>query len=224
MKKIIKIATAVFLFAGISTSSKAGVTLNYDLQLFTAALNNLTGTLLLVSHGSDNLFNSNGGWSNGTSSFLLGDDALFAAVGISNGVASGALNNISAPAGSAYGTTQFTGLFIGGLTSSQINYSTGQLTGGLTFAATGTSYSWGSYRSNSIEAYGGDATGKIAWIIPADGTTVDFWAASAAADGADIVANLNAGSTLTVIPEPSTGALMMIGAAGLVALRRLRKV
>jgi hypothetical protein len=28
----------------------------------------------------------------------------------------------------------------------------------------------------------------------------------------------------TVIPEPSTGALMMIGAAGLVALRRLRKV
>jgi len=28
----------------------------------------------------------------------------------------------------------------------------------------------------------------------------------------------------TVVPEPSTGALMMIGAAGLVALRRLRKV
>ena len=28
----------------------------------------------------------------------------------------------------------------------------------------------------------------------------------------------------TVVPEPSTGALMMIGAVGLVALRRLRKV
>jgi len=223
MKKILKIAIAAYLFAGISTSSKAGVTLNYDLQTFTAGLNNLTGTLLLVSHGGNNLFNSNGGWSNGTSSFLLGDDTLFAAVGISNGVASGALNNILAPAGSAYGTTQFTGLFIGGLTSSEINYSTGQLTGGLTFAATGTSYSWGSYRSDSIEAYGGDATGKIAWIIPADGNTVDFWAASATAGG-DISANLNAGSTLTVIPEPSTGALMMIGAAGLVALRRLRKV
>ena len=27
-----------------------------------------------------------------------------------------------------------------------------------------------------------------------------------------------------LVPEPSTGALMMIGAAGLVALRRLRKV
>jgi hypothetical protein len=30
--------------------------------------------------------------------------------------------------------------------------------------------------------------------------------------------------TITLIPEPSTGALMMIGAVGLVALRRLRKV
>jgi hypothetical protein len=30
--------------------------------------------------------------------------------------------------------------------------------------------------------------------------------------------------TITLVPEPSTGALMMIGAAGLVALRRLRKV
>jgi hypothetical protein len=31
-------------------------------------------------------------------------------------------------------------------------------------------------------------------------------------------------STISTVPEPSTGALMMIGAAGLVALRRLRKV
>jgi len=31
-------------------------------------------------------------------------------------------------------------------------------------------------------------------------------------------------SQMTAVPEPSTGALMMIGAAGLVALRRLRKV
>lgn len=31
-------------------------------------------------------------------------------------------------------------------------------------------------------------------------------------------------TNLTAVPEPSTGALMMIGAVGLVALRRLRKV
>jgi PEP-CTERM motif len=29
---------------------------------------------------------------------------------------------------------------------------------------------------------------------------------------------------VSMVPEPSTGALMMIGAVGLVALRRLRKV
>jgi len=34
----------------------------------------------------------------------------------------------------------------------------------------------------------------------------------------------NKGVTLQAVPEPSTGALMMIGVAGLVALRRLRKV
>ena len=32
------------------------------------------------------------------------------------------------------------------------------------------------------------------------------------------------GASVTMVPEPSTGALMMIGAVGLVALRRLRKV
>jgi len=35
---------------------------------------------------------------------------------------------------------------------------------------------------------------------------------------------VNKGITLQAVPEPSTGALMMIGAVGLVALRRLRKV
>ena len=42
--------------------------------------------------------------------------------------------------------------------------------------------------------------------------------ASVSATGIDNNGNL------TLVPEPSTGALMMIGAAGLVALRRLRKV
>ena len=32
------------------------------------------------------------------------------------------------------------------------------------------------------------------------------------------------GANIALVPEPSTGALMMVGAAGLVALRRLRKV
>ena len=35
---------------------------------------------------------------------------------------------------------------------------------------------------------------------------------------------LESSGTVSLVPEPSTGALLMIGAAGLVALRRLRKV
>ena len=45
--------------------------------------------------------------------------------------------------------------------------------------------------------------------------------------GASIVLNSSIdpeGADISLVPEPSTGALMMIGAVGLVALRRLRKV
>jgi hypothetical protein len=49
----------------------------------------------------------------------------------------------------------------------------------------------------------------------------------ASTPGASIVLNSTIdpeGADISLVPEPSTGALMMIGAAGLVALRRLRKV
>lgn len=49
----------------------------------------------------------------------------------------------------------------------------------------------------------------------------------AATSGASLVANTTIdpeGVNISLVPEPSTGALMMIGAVGLVALRRLRKV
>lgn len=50
---------------------------------------------------------------------------------------------------------------------------------------------------------------------------------AASSPGASIIANTSLdpdGANISLVPEPSTGALMMIGAAGLVALRRLRKV
>jgi len=50
------------------------------------------------------------------------------------------------------------------------------------------------------------------------GTYVDY------SSGSDLIAAASIAQTFDVVPEPSTGALMMIGAAGLVALRRLRKV
>jgi len=61
-------------------------------------------------------------------------------------------------------------------------------------------------------------------IIEAATTYTQIYASTA---GASIVLNNTVdpeGANISLVPEPSTGALMMIGAAGLVALRRLRKV
>jgi len=61
-------------------------------------------------------------------------------------------------------------------------------------------------------------------IIEAATTYTQIYASTA---GASIVLNSTIdpeGANISLVPEPSTGALMMIGAAGLVALRRLRKV
>lgn len=217
------IVVALMLALGFSQNTKASITLNYDLSIFTYDINNtLSGTLLLISHGGSNVYESGSGWAAGSTSFLRGNDTLLAAVAITGGTASGALNNIFAPTGSTYGTTQFTGLFINGLTSSNIDYNTGSLLGGLQFASSGgTSYWHGSYRSDDIESYGSGPVGKIAWTIPADGSTNDFWAASAV-QGGDYVANLNAGSQFSLVPEPSSATLLALGSIALFASRTIR--
>ena len=218
------IVVSLMLALGFAQNTRASITLNYDLSIFTYDINNtLPGTLLLISHGSSNVFESGSGWAAGSTTFLRGNDTLLAAVAITGGTASGALNNIVAPAGSNYGSTPFTGLFINGLTSSNIDYSTGNLLGGLQFASTGgTSYWYGSYRSDNVEAYGNDAVGRIAWTIPADGSTNDFWAASAV-QGGDYVADLNAGSQFSLVPEPSSATLLALGSIALLTSRATRK-
>jgi hypothetical protein len=215
------IVVGLMLALGLSQNTKASITLNYDLMTFKYNVNNdINGTLLLISHGASNTFESGSGWAAGSSSFLKGDDTLLAAVEIASGAANGSLPNISAPAGSTYGLTKFTGLFINGLTNSDIDYNTGSLLGGLQFASVGgTSYWYGSYRSDNIEAYANDPTGKIAWTIPADGVTVDFWAASA---GGDYAADLNAGSQFSLVPEPSSVTLFALGSIALFASRTIR--
>lgn len=50
------------------------------------------------------------------------------------------------------------------------------------------------------------------------GTYIDY------SSGSDLIAAASIAQTFDVVPEPSTGALMLIGSVGLVALRRLRKV
>jgi len=70
-----------------------------------------------------------------------------------------------------------------------------------------------------------------AWKVPVsagalDTSTVTFgFSANTTSTFGSVAFNSGTGTgSVSLVPEPSTGALMMIGAAGLVALRRLRKV
>lgn len=217
-------AVFIALTAFISTS-KASVTINYEIAEITSAGSNISaGTLFFISHGTDNLFQSSS-WANNATSFLVGDDLLFAAVPIIDGVAAGALSDVLLPLNTVANTTKLTGLFVSGLTSSQVNYATGQLQGGLKFGLTGgTSFAFGSYRNDSPEAFGRSTAGKIGWIFPADGSTVDLFSYSNTGDysGATLTAALATTSNLILIPEPSTTSLFLLGLSGCFAkaLRR----
>ena len=75
-----------------------------------------------------------------------------------------------------------------------------------------------------VAASGSDPT---SYVFDLNGRTVDTGSSQTFTAGASValVGSINSEtSTVALVPEPSTGALMMIGAAGLVALRRLRKV
>jgi hypothetical protein len=216
-------ALVISLIASIPSLGRSDVTINYWLQDFTigASTNKITnGSLLFISHGTNNVFNSGSGWSSGTSSFILGDDSFLALVPIVNGKADGALANLAAPAGTSYGTTQFSILFINDI-SLQSN---GSLLAGFTFGsgAGSTSYDYGTFRSSTIDRWGGEGDGYIAYQMPADGALVSFYSVSAD-QGGDIPAALNTTSAFSIVPEPTSASLLMIGAAGLIALRRLRK-
>ena len=219
-------ALALALIASVPSLGRSDVTINYWLQDFTigASTNKISnGSLLFISHGTNNVFNSGSGWSSGSSSFILEDDSFLALVPIIDGKADGAIANLAAPAGTSYGTTQFSILFINGI-SLQSN---GSLLAGFTFGsgAGSTSYDYGTFRSSTIDRWGGDPAdpGYIAYQMPADSAAVNFYSVSADLEG-DVVAALNTTSAFSIVPEPTSSSLLLIGAAGLIALRRLRKV
>jgi hypothetical protein len=64
------------------------------------------------------------------------------------------------------------------------------------------------------------------WKAPADLGAVSLVINQATATDTRVspIIGSDLGASVTMVPEPSTGALMMIGACGLVALRRFRKV
>jgi len=235
------LAVISFVLSGLFVTpsfSKASVTINYEVAEITSAGTNISsGTLFFISHGVDNIFQSTG-WANNTTSFILGDDVLFGAVPIVNGVAAGALADFALPANTTANTTKLTGLFVAGLTSSRVNYTTGALKAvaigsepnvQLTFnnnlsLPNAISYNFGTYRNDGAEAFGGSTAGKIGWIFPADGATVDLFSYSNTGDytGATITAVLATSSNFVIIPEPSISSMLFLalGGFGLNTIRR----
>jgi hypothetical protein len=63
-----------------------------------------------------------------------------------------------------------------------------------------------------------------AWSLVGNDKDVYFTGNTTAVVGTYSRNNLTGYEEIAMVPEPSTGALIMLGAAGLVALRRLRKV
>lgn len=93
-----------------------------------------------------------------------------------------------------------------------------------TVAASSSAFTSSSFAGSSQWAVLKGAT----WLLPAsDGTPINLKVADIDTTGELIVGTETGANTfrdIAMVPEPSTGALMMIGGLGLVALRRLRKV
>jgi len=73
----------------------------------------------------------------------------------------------------------------------------------------------------------GHATSSQNYASPADSGTKSLQFKAAALTSSDVLVGSLVNSTsgiVATVPEPSTGVLMMVGAFGLVAMRRLRKV
>ena len=213
------VLVAIGSLASLTWTSHASVTINYEVaEIKSGGVNIAAGTVFFISHGSDNVLNSNS-WISG-SNFILGDDKIFAAVGIVDGVAAGALASYDLPSGTVANTTKFSSVFIKDINSSIVDLATGVLKNGATFGTSGgTTYSFGTYRTDAIEAFGNDPTGNMAWIFPADGATLQLSAYSGTGDytGQDITASLITTSSFVVIPEPSTATLACLD---LLLLRR----
>lgn len=232
-KKILSLAAGLIL-AGVS--AYPATLMQYDIGIMTSGGSALNGTFYFVSYGVDGILNSNlGSLAPGSTSLLAGDDKWLFAGTTTNGTSGGNWTeyyNVVTPgqyvSGAAVGQ-KFGLFFVNGLTSTQLNLANGSLLTGFSIGATGagggTSFSYGTYRTDSNDTGGGNVADSIAWFLPSNsGATASVLAFSGSGPYlSDFNANLTTSSSFTIIPEPSTGALMMIGAVGLVALRRLRK-
>lgn len=96
------------------------------------------------------------------------------------------------------------------------------------WAFNGSDFSSGGFNSTQWALVTHYATGQ--WKLPGSGAlsmVLNTVGAAGSSASADIVLGTDNGNNVnmvSIVPEPSTGALMMLGTVGLVALRRLRKV
>ena len=223
MKNKINILAAL-LIAFVPTV-KASTLISYETGVITSGGVNInSGTLFFISSGTDATFDS-GVFNVGATSIIKSSDSLLFAAAIADGAAAGTWTeqyNAPVAAGQA-----ITALFVSGLTSSDVSYSTGAFLGGKSIGLSGgTSYAFGTYRTSSIDSAGGSVGDAIAWILPANtGATATLMAYSqtGAYSGTDLTANLATSSSFNLIPEPSSASLLALGVAGLVALRVRRK-
>ena len=221
-----KINILVALVLAIVPTVKASTLMSYDMgELRSGGTIISSGTVFFISSGTDGTFDS-GSFTVGATSIVKSTDSiLFAAAINASGIASG--NWSEAYTAPVVANQIITALFVKGLTSSDVSFTTGAFTGGKSIIASGgTSIAFGTYRSAVADtAVAADA---ISWVLPANvGSTATLVAYSQTGDygPTDVTANLATSSTfnLGVIPEPSSASLLALGMAGLVALRARRK-
>lgn len=233
IKAVLGLMLVTAFCANMSHAQTTGIVV--DVGHITSGGSNINGYLFLVGHGTNAISGTSYDaptFGASTTSILGGNDRLISSIPIVNGIAATRITPSPSLTGVAVGTP-FTGLFIAGVdVASYININTGNLLSGFTFGTGGgaVNFQFGTYRTDTPETFDGSATDAIGWVFSAVGNDFSlsaYTASYATANGGvalDVPATLATTGSFSIIPEPSTGTLMIIGTVGLVALRRLRKV
>jgi len=144
------------------------------------------------------------------------------------------------PSSSQFGFNNLTSLTVNGVagTWNTFNGSMTSVNYSLSIGASKSLYIWTAFNSEIAIVRNANGTGTGAWTTPtsdASNVTLNLSGVQISAGGTvdstevllGTVTEYSSGPDLIrlqAVPEPSTGALMMVGAFGLVAMRRLRKV
>jgi len=222
---LITMAVGMVLMQFVPATKADTATINFSLGQFSSGGNSIVnGSLFLISWGTNNIFDST--LPIGSTSIVGSNDILFYGASFTNGgVESDGVTITYSSGGLAVGQT-FSALFVNGLTSAQIDYTTGAFKNGLTIQSSGLQYAYGTYTTNVASYSAAVGYSSIPWSLPAAGSTVDLYAynGNGVFPSATPSANLATSSSfyLSAVPEPSQRALIVTGIVGLgcVVLRR----